>query len=252
MREGAPARAHPGFSLTAGPSAAEDGSRSRYRRRVVVLATLPMGTVLLAFAFAQPPGSVTFYLFATAVAVTWAVGGVLSGPLPRGWPGAPLGRVRVPGGWTAAILLPVAVGLLAAGAVLASVSLAREVAVLGGFLDDLLTRSRGPAAPTAFVALANGAAEEVFFRGALYAAIGPGHRVALSTVVYALATVATGNPALVGAAVALGVVFGLQRRVSGWDPRPGPDPPDVVGRPARHAASAGPLRLRSRRPTPSR
>ena len=172
------------------------------------MTAFPVGAVLLAVAFAQPPGRLTFYLFATAVAATWVVGGILSGPLP-------LGRIRAVGGWTAAVLLPVAIGLLAAGAVVASVPVAREVPVLRGFMDDLLTRSRGPVVPTALVTLTNGAAEEIFFRGAVYAAIGPGRQVLLSTAVYALATVATGNPVLVAAAVALGVVFGLQRRVSG-------------------------------------
>jgi membrane protease YdiL (CAAX protease family) len=63
--------------------------------------------------------------------------------------------------------------------------------------------------------LANGAAEEVFFRGALYAAIGGKHPVALSTAVYSLATIPTRNPALVLASAAMGALFGLQRRATG-------------------------------------
>jgi hypothetical protein len=63
--------------------------------------------------------------------------------------------------------------------------------------------------------LANGAAEEVFFRGALYAAIGARQPVATSTGVYVLATVATRNPALVLAAGVMGALFGLQRRATG-------------------------------------
>ena len=63
--------------------------------------------------------------------------------------------------------------------------------------------------------LANGAAEEVFFRGALYAAIGEQHPVQLSTLAYALATVPTRNPALVLAASFMGALFGAQRRASG-------------------------------------
>jgi membrane protease YdiL (CAAX protease family) len=39
--------------------------------------------------------------------------------------------------------------------------------------------------------------------------------VPISTAVYAVATVATGNPMLVFAAVTLGAVLGLQRRASG-------------------------------------
>jgi membrane protease YdiL (CAAX protease family) len=61
----------------------------------------------------------------------------------------------------------------------------------------------------------NGIAEEIFFRGALFAAIGIWHPVAISTVIYSLTTVATGNPMLVFAAVMLGVLLGLQRRSSG-------------------------------------
>jgi uncharacterized protein len=63
--------------------------------------------------------------------------------------------------------------------------------------------------------LANGAAEEVFFRGALYAAVGADHPVALSTAGYMLATTATRNPALVLASGAMGSLFAWQRRASG-------------------------------------
>jgi membrane protease YdiL (CAAX protease family) len=55
----------------------------------------------------------------------------------------------------------------------------------------------------------------VFFRGALFAAIGRERPVLISTVVYALATIATGNPMLVFAAVLMGAVFALQRRATG-------------------------------------
>lgn len=183
------------------------GARPR-RRRHVVVATLPVGAVLLALAFTQPPGQPAFYLLTVAVAATWAVGAALSGPLP-------LGSVRVAARWRTAIGVPVAAGLAAAGAVVATVVLVRQVPALRGFVDDLLARARGPAVPTALVTLANGAAEEAFFRGAVFAALGARRPVARSTVVYAGVTVATGNPALVVAAAALGLVFGLQRRASG-------------------------------------
>ena len=54
--------------------------------------------------------------------------------------------------------------------------------------------------------LANGAAEEVMFRGAGYAALGQRHPVLWSTSAYALATVATRNPAL--ASGVMGILFG--------------------------------------------
>jgi membrane protease YdiL (CAAX protease family) len=63
--------------------------------------------------------------------------------------------------------------------------------------------------------LANGLAEEIFFRGALYSALGNHTPVAASTGIYAIATTTTRNPALVLAATVMGTLFGLQRRASG-------------------------------------
>jgi membrane protease YdiL (CAAX protease family) len=61
------------------------------------------------------------------------------------------------------------------------------------------------------VALVNGAGEELFFRGALHAALEP-HRPAItSTIVYVGVTAATGNVALVIAAALMGTVFSLER-----------------------------------------
>jgi membrane protease YdiL (CAAX protease family) len=60
----------------------------------------------------------------------------------------------------------------------------------------------------------NGVAEELFFRGAAYAAI-PRHPVPATTAAYAVATFATGNVMLAFAAVLLGIVVGLERRASG-------------------------------------
>ena len=64
------------------------------------------------------------------------------------------------------------------------------------------------------VTVLNGIAEELFFRGALYAAI-PRHQVPITAVAYAIATAATGNVMLAFAALLLGIVVGLQRRASG-------------------------------------
>ena len=62
--------------------------------------------------------------------------------------------------------------------------------------------------------MVNGIAEELFFRGAMYAAI-PRHQVVITTVAYTVATLATGNVMLGFAAILLGVVVGLQRRATG-------------------------------------
>jgi len=60
----------------------------------------------------------------------------------------------------------------------------------------------------------NGIAEELFFRGAGYAAI-TRRPVLWTTLAYAVATLATGNVMLSFAAVLLGFVCGLERRASG-------------------------------------
>jgi membrane protease YdiL (CAAX protease family) len=64
------------------------------------------------------------------------------------------------------------------------------------------------------VTVLNGIAEELFFRGGLYAAM-PRRQVPLTAVAYAIATAATGNVMLAFAALLLGVVVGLERRASG-------------------------------------
>ena len=60
----------------------------------------------------------------------------------------------------------------------------------------------------------NGVAEELFFRGAAYAAI-TRHPVLWTTIAYAVATLATGNVMLCFAAVLLGAMVGLERRATG-------------------------------------
>jgi uncharacterized protein len=92
----------------------------------------------------------------------------------------------------------------------------REIPPLHTYVTDVLAHAQqGSPWLIPLVTLVNGITEEVFFRGALYAAIGRRYPVLLSTVVYAAATLATRNPMLVFAALTLGLVLGLQRRASG-------------------------------------
>ena len=71
------------------------------------------------------------------------------------------------------------------------------------------------------ITMMNGIAEELFFRGALFAGIGVRHPVTISTILYTLATVGSGNLVLVFAAALLGTVVGSgatgQRRGPGSD-----------------------------------
>jgi membrane protease YdiL (CAAX protease family) len=74
----------------------------------------------------------------------------------------------------------------------------------------------GPSWLVVFITVINGIAEELFFRGALYTALGKTYPVVISTVLYVLATSATtGNPMLGFAAIILGAVCAYERRATG-------------------------------------
>ena len=91
----------------------------------------------------------------------------------------------------------------------------REVPWLGSQVVHVLDfADQGSLPLLALITLVNGIAEELFFRGAVYAAT-TRHPVVVTTVAYTLATLATGNVMLAFAAVLLGTVVGLQRRASG-------------------------------------
>ena len=175
------------------------------RRRVVVAATLAVGTALLAATLAVPTGSDAFTVLGLAVAATWVVGSLLSGPLH-------LGRSRGEASGRHEVLGPVVLGIGAYLGFLAAYLVAREIPGLAGALESILGKAdAGPLALVLFVALVNGAAEEVFFRGALHSAFGPRHPARNATIVYVLVTVATLNVALVLAAAVMGTVFALER-----------------------------------------
>jgi len=91
----------------------------------------------------------------------------------------------------------------------------RELSVLDDQVSAVTAYAdRGSGPLIVAVTLVTGLTEELFFRGAVYGAL-PRHPVAGSTLVYALVTIATGNVALVAAAVVLGLVVALERRSSG-------------------------------------
>ena len=177
-----------------------------HRRRRVVAGVSVAGAGLLGVSLSTEPGSPRFYALTGAVAATWVAGGVASGQLH-------LGRMmsgRRP------VLVPVLTGVAAFGAFYGAALVARRIPVLNQALISVLQYAKEGSGPlVAATTLANGAAEEVFFRGALYAAAGTEHPVIRSTAVYVLATVPTRNPALVLASVPMGALLGLQRRASG-------------------------------------
>jgi membrane protease YdiL (CAAX protease family) len=191
------------------------------RRRIVVSGVTVVGAALLGISLSQRPGSVAFYLFTTAVAATWIIGGLASGPLHLGWTARPPhpGRAAAEPSSPAQrrpVLLPVLVGVAAFAVFGVGALVAREIGPVRAVVRSVLDFATYGSLPlVVLVTLVNGAAEEVFFRGALYAGIGARHPVLISTAVYALATVPTRNPALVFAAVLLGLLLALQRRATG-------------------------------------
>lgn len=174
------------------------------RRRVTTCGTLVIGTALLAATLRLPAGSGWFPTLGLLVAATWIIGGFLSGTVPI--------RPPRPVSWRAAAGPAVAVGVAAFLAFVAARLVGQHLPVVSGALDNVLaTADAGPLAIVLVVGVVNGVAEEVFFRGALFAALHP-HRPALvSTVVYVVVTAATGNLALVAAAAVMGAIFSLER-----------------------------------------
>jgi len=178
-------------------------------RRTVALVTLAVGATLLSISLSIEPGDPRFYPLTLALAATWTVGALLSGPLH-------VGRIQVRSRLGRPVLQPIAVGVVAVGVFAVGGMLVAQVPPLEHSVNSVLDHARQGSLPLiVLITTVNGVAEELFFRGGLYAAIGVRHPVPISTAVYTLATVATGNVMLVFAAAVLGVLVGLQRRASG-------------------------------------
>jgi membrane protease YdiL (CAAX protease family) len=179
------------------------------RRRIVVAITLALGATLLGLSFSVRQGDPAFYPLTFGLAATWTLGSVLSGPLH-------LGHIQLAGRLRRPTITPIAVGLLLAAIFVMGALIVRTIPSLVRLAEDVLGYARlGNLWIICVITLVNGIAEELFFRGALFAAIGVRHAVLISTVLYVLATVAGGNLVLVFTAAVLGTVVGLERRASG-------------------------------------
>ncbi len=179
-------------------------ARAVRRRRALVLSSAGAG--LLGASFAARPGSRTFYGLTFALAGTW-IGGALAARTAS--------PVRLQAGVTP-VAVPVALGAGAAGAFVGAAMIAREIPVLNQALISVLSyEHKGSSSLVFATTLLNGAAEELFFRGAVYDAMSAAAPVLTSTAMYAAVTAASKNPALVLASVVMGTVFGLERKFSG-------------------------------------
>jgi membrane protease YdiL (CAAX protease family) len=181
------------------------------RRRLVAVVTLVVGAAVLAWALRIEPGNRLFYLATVALAAVWTVGAFASGPLH-------LGRAHTRGGdgHSRAVVQSLALGGMLLALFLMGAVVVAQIPFLRNPVQELLDHAEyGSLAVVALITVVNGIAEELYFRGALYAGVGRRHAVAVTTVVYALVTATSGIPLLVLAAALVGLVVGLQRRVTG-------------------------------------
>lgn len=183
------------------------------RRRLVTVAFGLLGAVVLGVSLRIDPGSVWFYPATFALAGVWTIGAFASGPLHLGRIGArgEPGEQRL----VRPVLSPILLGLGLAAIFVVGGLAVREIPWLDQQVRSVTDFADQGSLPILVVVTAvNGVAEELFFRGAVYAAV-PRHAVAWTTLAYVVATLATGNVMLAFAAILLGVVVGLERRASG-------------------------------------
>jgi membrane protease YdiL (CAAX protease family) len=174
------------------------------RRRVVVAAVVVIGGALLGFSLTRQPGDTSFFWLTLALAAVWAIGAFASGPLH-------LGSNRRPA------ITGTVIGLALGGLFVVGGLVAREIPGVREYITRVLEFANyGPLVLVVFITVLNGIAEELFFRGALYTALGKAYPAVVSTVIYVIATSATtGNPMLGVAALVVGAVCAFERRSTG-------------------------------------
>ena len=181
------------------------------RRQLVSAGVVIVGALVLAFALRRTePGSVEFYGATLLLATVWAVGAFASGPLHLGRVGLDATKATRP------VLQPILVGVGLSIVFVVGAFIVRLIPPLADQVRAVLDFAGEGSDPLLLlgVTVLNGIAEELFFRGALYASIRK-RQVLVTAVAYAIATAATGNVMLAFAALVLGVVVGLERRASG-------------------------------------
>jgi membrane protease YdiL (CAAX protease family) len=191
------------------PRDQRDTPEAFQRRQLVAAVVVLVGAIVLGWSLRLEPGGNSFYVAAVLLAGIWAAGAFLSGRLHLG---------RIAGGtemFVRPILAPILLGLLLVGVFVLGSLVVREIDPLADYVSSVLEYAdEGSLTVLAVITFFNGIAEELFFRGAMYAAI-PRHPVLWTTLAYVVATLATGNVMLGFAAIVLGAVCGLERRASG-------------------------------------
>ncbi|OHV04479.1 CPBP family intramembrane glutamic endopeptidase [Mycobacterium talmoniae] len=179
------------------------------RRRVVVAVVLVIGAIVLGYSLTRRPGDSAFYWLTLALAAVWFAGALVSGPLH-------LGCVRFRGRNERPVFTGTGIGLVLGTVFVVGAMVARQIPAVAEPVQRVLVfADRGTLTWIVLITLANAIAEEMFFRGALYTAIGRYHPAAVSTLLYVAVTLASGNPMLGFAALILGAVCAIERRATG-------------------------------------
>ncbi len=186
--------------------------RDLRRRQLITGGFVVVGAVVLGYSLRLTPGSNAFYVASVVLASVWLVGAFASGPLHLGH--IPIGTDAA-GPTKRPITTPLLLGFGLGGVFVLGGLVVAQIPWLSDQVASVLSYADEGSLPILVVITAlNGLAEELFFRGALYAAV-TSRPVLWSSLAYVVATAATGNVMLAFAAVLLGVVVGLQRRASG-------------------------------------
>lgn len=179
------------------------------RRRIVVAIVLVAGAVVLGLSLSRHPGEASFYWLTLALIAVWLIGALASGPIHLGgicW----RGRNQRP------VITGSGIGLLLGGVFILGGLVAKEIPPVAHLITRVLQfAGQGSWRLTLAIALLGAIAEELFYRGALYTALGRHHPLLISTALYVAATMASQNLMLGFAAIILGTVCALERRATG-------------------------------------
>jgi membrane protease YdiL (CAAX protease family) len=188
----------------------EETPETLVQRRWICSVTLAVGSFMLAWSLRLAPGDPAYYAATLTLAATWIVGALLSGRIHLG-----AANTRSGGRHGRGVVQAIVLGVLLLTVFLGVAALAAPVPALHEQLLLLLAHSRGLLPVMAMLTVLNSVGEELFFRGALYAAVGGRQALLVTTLVYALSTIPTGLAVMVVVATLVGFVAGLQRRVTG-------------------------------------
>jgi membrane protease YdiL (CAAX protease family) len=173
------------------------------RPRVVAAAGVA-GAALVRASLSAEVDSSRFYLLTAGLAATWTGAALTSAPVSAG-------SVR-----PARLVRPVVTGAATFGLFYGIARVSRHWPVLHRAIGSVLRYvDEGSTVPVLVTAGVNAAAEELFFRGAVWELAGDRSPLALTTAAYTASTAATGNVALVLGGAVTSLVFGAERARSG-------------------------------------